>query len=321
MSEAVAPATKGQRIAAWLLVATMRLLQHLPDTPVYRLAHLCGRALSWAMPARRALVRANLLRVCRALDASGAASPRVSAAAHDGRRLDTMVRNVFGYWLVTYVESAMAPRYDAAALRARIQPNDPELIANALGPVPAGSPGPIFVGLHLGSVELGALYAARLGQLPVSGPMEQVGNPVMRDYFARTRGALGMELLPIRGVAPVLLERLRRGEAVALVADRVIGGTGTRVDLFGSPARLPAGPAVLAIETGAPMYAMAILRTRPGAWEGRLERINVPGDGSRRERLEATLAAQVRAFERFIAEAPDQWWTLLFRIWEEDGAA
>ena len=112
-----------------------------------------------------------------------------------------------------------------------------------------------------------------------------------------------------------------RGEAVALVADRLIGGSGTRVQLFGAPARLPAGPAILAVETGAPMYALAVHRRAPGEWVGRVERLDVPGDGPRRERLHATLDAQVRAFERFIADAPDQWWTLLFRIWEEDVAA
>ena len=321
MTLASAPATRAQRITGWLLVSAARLLQRLPDKPVYRLAHACGRGLSYLMPHRRALVRANLGRVCRALDAAGTATPDVSAAARDGRHLDAMVRNVFGYWLVTYVESVMAPRYDAAALRARVRLIDPELTASALGPVPTGSSGPIFVGMHFGSVELGALYAARLGQLPVSGPMEQVHNPVMREYFQRTRGALGMELLPIAGVAPVLVERLRRGEAVAIVADRVIAGKGTRVELFGAPARLPAGPAVLAVETNAPMYALAVHRVGPGRWIGRVASVPVRTEGSRRERVAATLAAQARTFEGFITTAPEQWWTLMFRIWEEDADA
>ncbi len=67
------------------------------------------------------------------------------------------------------------------------------------------------------------------------------------------------------------------------------------------------------------MYVLAVRRSGPGSWDGHLERIPVPSEGSRRERMEATLAAQVRAFERLIAHAPDQWWTLLFRIWEQDG--
>ena len=231
------------------------------------------------------------------------------------------MRDVFGYWLVTYVESAMAPRYDAAALRERIALPDPATTAAALAPVPAGGPGPLFVGLHFGSVELGALYAARVGHLPVSGPMEQVHDPIMREYFLRTRGALGMELLPIAGAGPVLRERLRRGEAVAIVADRVLGGKGTLVELFGAPARLPSGPAVLAVETNAPMYALAVHRVGPGRWIGRVESIAVPTEGTRRERVAGTLEAQVRTFERFVAAAPEQWWTLLFRIWEEDAVA
>ena len=191
----------------------------------------------------------------------------------------------------------------------------------ALARLPEGSPGPIFVGLHFGSVELAALYAARFGHLPVSGPMEQVGNPVLRDYFQRTRGALGMDLLPIRGAAPMLMQRIVRGEAAALVADRVIGGAGTRVELFGAPARLPSGPSVLAVETGGPMYVLAVRRRGPGEWTGSVEQVPVPADGTRRERIAATLEAQARMFERFIAQAPEQWWTLLFRIWEEDVTA
>ncbi len=257
----------------------MRLLQHLPDKPVYRLAHRVrqGRLVPdarsgghWCVPTWAGCAGRWTRR--------GPATPEVRAAAHDGRRLDALVRNVFGYWFVTYVESAMAPRYDAAALRERVRLTDPDLTTTALGPVPAGAPGPIFVGLHFGSVEFGALYAARLGQLPLSGPMEQVRQPGDARLLRAHPRALGMELLPMRGVAPVLVERIRRGEAVALVADRVIGGQGTRVELFGAPARLPAGPAILALETGAPMYALAVHRSGPGAWVGRVERL----DGARR---------------------------------------
>ena len=39
--------------------------------------------------------------------------------------------------------------------------------------------------------------------------------------------------------------------------------------------------------------------------------------GHLRERVPAFLAAEARAFERLIADAPEQWWTVLFPIWEE----
>jgi lauroyl/myristoyl acyltransferase len=74
---------------------------------------------------------------------------------------------------------------------------------------------------------------------------------------------------------------------------------------------------VLAVETGAPMYVLAALRDGSGDWDGYIERIEVPATGSRRERVRGTLDLQVAAFERLVAHAPEQWWTLLFRIWED----
>jgi len=49
----------------------------------------------------------------------------------------------------------------------------------------------------------------------------------------------------------VLAERLRANRAVCLMAERDLTRSGVQVDLFGEPTRMPAGPAKLAIETGA----------------------------------------------------------------------
>ncbi len=306
-----------QRIAARLMLLGVAALQRLPDGPVYGLGFWAGRLASRLMTQRRARVRANLGRVCRALVAKGDATPRTAAAAHDERALDDLVRDVFGHWFVAYLEGAIAPRYDAATVRRRVRPADPALTASAVAPVPAGEPGPIFAGLHLGSVEMAGMYAARVGSIRLAGPMERVANPILADYFRRTRGAIGFDLIPIRHASVELRARLARGEGAALVADRPIGGAGTATTLFGAPCRLPAGPSVLAVETGAPLYALAVVRDRAGGWVGHVERVEVPTTGRRHERVRATLDRQVRAFERLIARAPEQWWTLLFRIWED----
>jgi KDO2-lipid IV(A) lauroyltransferase len=304
------------RVAARLLLLGVAVLQRLPDRPVYRVGFRAGRLASRFMRGRRALARANLARVCGALDATGRATPRVSAAARNGRALDDLVRDVFGHWFVAYLEGAIAPRYDEATIRRRIRVTDPQLTASALAPA-TGGPGPIFTGLHLGAVEMAGMYAARTASMRIAGPMERVANPILADYFLRTRGAIGFDLIPIRDASVELLARIRRGDGVALVADRPIGGSGTNVTLFGAPCRLPGGPAVLAVETGASLYVLAVLRAGSGDWDGYIERIEVPLTGSRHERVRGTLDRQVAAFERLIARAPEQWWTLLFRIWED----
>ncbi|HVQ53347.1 MAG TPA: phosphatidylinositol mannoside acyltransferase, partial [Mycobacterium sp.] len=48
-----------------------------------------------------------------------------------------------------------------------------------------------------------------------------------------------------------LAERLRDNKIVCLMAERDLTRSGVQVDLFGEPTRMPAGPAKLAIDTGA----------------------------------------------------------------------
>jgi KDO2-lipid IV(A) lauroyltransferase len=307
----------GSRSAARLLLLGVAVLQRLPDRPVYRIGFAAGRLASRWMGERRALARANLARVCQVLDERGHATPRVQAAARDTHALDELVRDLFGHWFVSYLEGAIAPGYDEATIRRRVRLAEPTITSQALAPTPPGTPGTIFTGMHLGAVEMAGMYAVRTASMRIAGPMERVANPILADYFLRTRGAIGFDLIPIRDASVELLARIRRGEGVALVADRPIGGTGTSVALFGSPARLPAGPAVLAVETGGPMYVLAVLRDGRGDWVGHIERIEVPAAGGRHERVRATLEHQVAAFERLVGHAPEQWWTLLFRIWED----
>jgi KDO2-lipid IV(A) lauroyltransferase len=78
------------------------------------------------------------------------------------------------------------------------------------------------------------------------------------DRFVTYRESLGFEVLPLTGgqrpPIEVLAERLRGNGFVCLMADRDLTRSGVPVDFFGELTRLPAGPAKLAIETGAPLH-------------------------------------------------------------------
>ncbi len=319
MTGASAGVTVTQRIAGRALISGVWLLGRLPEGLLLRAAYGGGVLLSCVMRERRRRVRRNLARVVGWLDANDLATGRVRAAARgDGRALGGLVRATFGHWVLTYAESARAPRYDRAALLERVTIETPATVAAALAPAHPGEPGRIFLGMHFGAVEVAGLYAARSGQVPIAGPMETVANPVMRDYFERTRRSLGIDVFPLQGAAARMRERLAAGLGVGIVADRVITGSGGRVELFGVPARLPAGPAMLAVESGARLLGISLRRAdRPGHWIGRIEELPVPVDGGRRERTEAVLGDHARWVERTVAAAPEQWWTLLFPVWED----
>jgi phosphatidylinositol dimannoside acyltransferase len=73
--------------------------------------------------------------------------------------------------------------------------------------------------------------------------------------FVDYRESLGFEVIPLTGGErppfQILAERLRGNGLVCLMSDRDLTRSGIEVDFFGEPTRFPAGPAKLAVETGA----------------------------------------------------------------------
>ncbi len=315
------PLSPLQRIVFRFLLGGLWLMRKLPDKPQFRVAFVLGAGLYLLLPERRRQVRRNLERVCGWLVAQDMASPRVARAARDRAALERMVRAAFSHWVVTYIEAAMGPRYSGEELRLRLLPVDQALTAETVSSRAQGEVGLIHLAMHFGSVDLSALYASRVGSLPLTGPMELVGAPLARAYFHRVRNELGITIVPMDNAAAALIAALERGEAVGIVADRNIVGRGTQVELFGAPTRLPIGPAMLCVQTGAPLYLQAIERVGPGAWRGHTVRLRPPEGATRREATRAIVEQEARAFERIIAHAPEQWTTLFFPIWKDEDTA
>jgi KDO2-lipid IV(A) lauroyltransferase len=315
------PLNAFQRVIFRALMFALWLGRKAPDRRLYRVAFAIGAGLYLLLPERRALVRSNLERVVEWLVENDQANPRVLRAAADSRSLDRLVRDCFGHWVVTYAEAALAPRYSSVELGRRVEPIDPELSAEALSAREPGQPGPIHLAMHFGSVDLSALYGARVGRLPLTGPMEYVDTPLAGAYFERVRNELDVTIVPLENAAATLTDAIVRGEAVGIVADRNIVGRGRIVELFGGPVRLPIGPAMLSVQTGAPLYLEAIERGQSGQWLGHTVPLRPEPGAVRREAVRQIIEQEVRAMERVIAHAPEQWTTLFFPIWEDEEEA
>ena len=89
------------------------------------------------------------------------------------------------------------------------------------------------------------------------------------------------------------------------------------VPLFGHPAPIAAGPAFLALETGAPIYAASARRMGVGRYLARMVLVPAPPDGPRRERLAAYTRGDRQAFEAIVVDAPEQWWGAFHPIWPD----
>ena len=308
----------GRTLRSRSLLAASWLACHLPERPLTMAAELAGDLWYRLAPERADQARRNLRRVCVALAASGRGSPLVRSAATDPRVLERLVRSAFRHNARYYLEVARTPALKPGDVDRRLEIETPELVAEAF--VPGRTV--LFVGLHFGAIELPALFlASRVGG--AVAPMETIDDVALQAWFTRTRGAAGVRIVGLREARRELLTALRNGTAVGLVGDRDLTGGGTLVPLFGAPAMLPLGPAMLAVESGAKPYVVGVRRAAHGRYLGRLEPVRVPVGGSRRERVTATMTGLATAFERIVEDAPAQWWAVFFPIWPdlEEGAA
>lgn len=134
------------------------------------------------------------------------------------------------------------------------------------------------------------------------------------DRFVAFRESLGMEVLPLTGgdrpTFDVLVERLEGGGTLCLLSDRDLTARGVDVQFFGATARMAAGPATLALRTGATLIPTT-LSFREDGWEcvfhPEVAHTDVP----------AMTQAVASAFQKAIARHPQDW-HMLQRLWLDD---
>jgi KDO2-lipid IV(A) lauroyltransferase len=135
--------------------------------------------------------------------------------------------------------------------------------------------------------------------------------------FVEYREKIGMEIVPLTGGerAPldVLAERIEKGFVIALLSDRDLSRNGVEVSFFGAHTRMPGGPALLAIRTGAPLFAVD-LSFSPTQTVGFLRRITPPTEGSLDVRVKQTTQLLADAYATGIANNPQDW-HMLQKLW------
>jgi lauroyl/myristoyl acyltransferase len=307
--------TKGQRARAALVSGLGALLNGLPAAFVNASCDAVGELWYRLAPRRGAIARGNLAHVAERLAAEGRGSAQARAAASDPDALERLVRAAFRHAVRNYAETLRGPAI-ARDVRRHLVVDDPEAVDAAFAP---GGPA-VFATLHFGSMTAVASILTSRSRVRVTAPMETLVDPELQRVLLRARESAGLRIVALADARRELRAALARGEAAGLVADRDIGGGGMAVPLFGLPASLPIGPAYLALDAGVPLHVAAARRSKRDGFRGWLVTIpHPPADLPRRARVEALLTATAAAFEDLVAEAPEQWWTVFFPIWDDVG--
>ena len=277
------------------------LVAHLlPRGAAYALADLIGWAWYRLAAKRRALVTANLARV-------SAATGRPSG----GPALRRLVRQAFVAHARYYLEVLRIPHASIEAVGAMVSVDEWEHWEPIL------RQGAVIATLHLGNPEpYGSLLAAR--GLHAVVPIEEIRPRGLFEFLlARRASGRGATLVPLAKARRPMIEALRRGDLVGVLADRDLSGTGHRTLFFGLPATLPMGPASLAILSGRPLVAAAAWRAGPERFHARVWLVEAKLSGDRRADVAALTEALARRMEEAISLAPEQWFACFQPIWPE----
>ena len=161
---------------------------------------------------------------------------------------------------------------------------------------------------HMGGWEYAAAWMGYRGHdmLAVVEPIEP---PELYEWFSTQRRTFGLEIVPLGpDVLRVVLGALRDNRIVCLLSDRDLTGDGVEVTFFGERTRLPAGPATLALRTGATLLpAGAYFRGRREHLAVVKPPILVEREGRLRDDIARVTQRIAEEFEALIRVAPQQW--------------
>lgn len=266
-------------------------VRRLPERAAYALFEQLADAAVARRGASVRRLRANYARV----------RPELSDAG-----LDALVREGMRSYLRYYCEVFRLPDRSEEEITAAVRSMGDRAVRAELA---AGRPVVCFLG-HLGNWDLAGAWGTRaLG--PVVTVAERLQPEEVYAEFLAFRESLGMTILPLtRGgdVFAQLRGHLTRPVILPLLADRDLTERGLEVDLCGHRARMAAGPAALALATGAALHPVSIhYEPVPGSsWRQRIvitwhERVTVPAAGTTRAKAAVmtqqcadVLGAQIR---------------------------
>ncbi len=277
-------------LARWLVVRAPLRLSYAGAAIAANLAWLC-------MPAQRANATANMRHVLG-----------------PGRRRDAaaVARRSFVNYAKYVVDFIRLPELSPEQLARRFDFDEWDRYDAAL----ARGRGCILVLMHFGNWDLGGAVLAHRGYAFNAIAETQEHGP-LNDTLIAARTKHGIKLIPMEKAATGIIRAMRRNETLAILIDRPLDDGGVEVEFCGAPIRVPAGPARIALRSGASVIAVSQLRVHP--WSDRVRvladfDIELPNSGDPEADVRLLTRRILAAHERVIRRYPDQWY-MFRRMW------
>jgi KDO2-lipid IV(A) lauroyltransferase len=285
-----------ENLSAYAYFAGWRIVRWLPERTAYRLAYAVADFLTKRNGKNVARLRSNLQRT----------QPNMTELD-----LDLLVFNAMRSYMRYWCDTFRFPDWSTQRVRETVTVKNEHLLLDAI----AEKTGVIVCLPHAGNWDHAGAYFCAKG-IHLVTVAEHLKPEKLFLKFLSYRQAMGMEVLPLDGrVLGTLAQRLRQGALVALVADRDLSRSGIDVNFFGGPARMPAGPALLAMKTSAPLITAFVSYTDSGIHID-FNEVAIPNSGSDEDRVLEIVQRMAKQFEDGISRHPQDW-HMLQRIWTD----
>ena len=286
-----------ESFVAWAYIMAWKLLRALPEKSAYALFKSGSGFLVRRNGKSVQRLRKNLERVNPGLSESQMRS-----------LLEEGMASYMRYWCDTF----RFPNWDKERINSTVTVTREELLLNGI----KSGRGVIVSLPHAGNWDHAGAYFCLKG-IHLVTVAERLKPERLFNEFLRYREAMGMEVLALDSRSIVTLtQRLREGHLIALVADRDLSKSGIDVQFFGKPARMPAGPAVLALKTNAIFLTAFVNYTEKGI-HITFDEIMIPESGTQEEKVSILVQKSADNFEQGIRKHPQDW-HMLQRIWIDE---
>lgn len=207
-----------------------------------------------------------------------------------------------------YCETFLLPKWNKEKILRTVQTENVEPIETALK-----SGGVVLCLPHLANWDLAGAWAA-LYFGSVCTVAERLRPEGVFQKFLAMRAALGVKLMPLTGEGGTyefLRDHVIQGELVALLGDRDVAKSGMNNQFFGHRATIPIGAALLALETGRPLFTCAPWydgETMVITFDNEIEFDRSPVQGRERLRRAQEVTGQILGnLETHIVAHSDNW--------------
>jgi len=286
-----------EKIVAWGYILAWRVLRALPEVFAYS---LFDRGAQWLVKRDGKSVqrlRKNLMNV---------------KSEYSKAQMENLVATGMSSYMRYWCDTFRFPNWDKDRINSTVTVTRENLLLDGI----KSGRGVIVSLPHAGNWDHAGAYFCLKG-IHLVTVAERLKPERLFLEFLRYRQAMGMEVLALDSRSIVTLaQRLREGHLVALVADRDLSKSGIDVQFFGKPSRMPAGPAVLALKTGAVFLTAFVNYTQSGI-HITFDEISLPQDGTQDEKISYLVQESADNFERGIAAHPEDW-HMLQRIWIDE---